>query len=269
MKKLENKRIVIAGTRKTDEISKIISNQGGIPLLRPAQGTTTLDDSNIEVEITTLLSGSYDWLIFTTGLGLNILLETAERLGKKTDFISMLKNSKIAARGYKTVNVLKSLDITPLVRDDDGSTAGLVRTLSNSNLFPLGAKVALQLHGDPAPLLIKFLEEKKASFHEVLPYIHIPPNEAVIDQLLTEILEGSVDAISFTSTPQVRFLFEYAQNKGATKEVLDQFENSVVALAVGKVTAQSLRDHGVQRVIFPETERMGSAIVTLGDYYSN
>jgi len=268
MKKLENKRVVIAGTRKTDEISKIISNQGGIPLLRPSQGTTRLDDSNIEGEISKLLAGSYDWLIFTTGIGLTILLETAEKMQKKDEFISKLEESKIAARGYKTVNVLKTLGITPIVRDDDGSTAGLVRSLSKCEKFVKGTRVALQLHGDPAPLLIKFLEENEATFHEILPYIHTPPSEDVIDLLLSEIIEGSIDAVSFTSTPQVRFLFAHADKKGQTTMLLNQFENNVVALAVGKVTAQALKEHGVNRVIFPETERMGSAIISLADYYS-
>jgi uroporphyrinogen-III synthase len=268
MKKLENKRVVIAGTRKTDEISKIISNQGGIPILRPSQGTTRLDDTNIEGEISKLLAGTYDWLIFTTGIGLTILIETADRMQKKDEFLAKLKESKIAARGYKTVNVLKSLDITPLVRDDDGSTAGLVRSLSTCEEFTKGSSVALQLHGDPAPLLIQFLENNDASFHEILPYLHTPPRQEVIDLLLSEIIEGSVDAVSFTSTPQVRFLFEHAASKGQTKELLNQFESKVVALAVGKVTAQALREHGVHRVIFPEIERMGSAIISLADYYS-
>ncbi|WP_066059386.1 uroporphyrinogen-III synthase [Robertmurraya korlensis] len=268
MKKLENKRVVIAGTRKTDEISKIISNQGGIPLLRPSQGTARLDDSNIEGEISKLLAGSYEWLIFTTGIGLTILLETAESMKRKDEFIAKLKESKIAARGYKTVNVLKTLGITPIVRDDDGSTAGLVRSLSVCEQFGRGARVALQLHGDPAPLLIKFLEKNEATFHEILPYIHTPPSEEIIDLLLSEIIEGSIDAVSFTSTPQVRFLFAHADKKGQTATLLNQFENKVVALAVGKVTAQSLKEHGVHRVIFPETERMGSAIICLADYYS-
>jgi uroporphyrinogen-III synthase len=154
------------------------------------------------------------------------------------------------------------------VRDDDGSTAGLIRSLSTCEKFVNGTRVALQLHGDPAPLLIEFLEENEATYHEILPYIHTPPSEDVIDLLLSEIIEGSIDAVSFTSTPQVRFLFAHADKKGQTTMLLNQFENKVVALAVGKVTAQALKEHGVNRVIFPEIERMGSAIVCLADYYS-
>lgn len=53
-----------------------------------------------------------------------------------------------------------------------------------------GLSVALQLHGDPAPLLIDFLKEQGAEYREILPYQHIPPKPEVMEQLVSEILEG-------------------------------------------------------------------------------
>ncbi|MFC4320504.1 uroporphyrinogen-III synthase [Litchfieldia salsa] len=265
MKKLEGKRIALVGPRKAEEMSIIVQNLGGIPLVRPAQGTVFLDDSNVENEIKRLINGDFDWIILTTGVGTERLYNTSINLGLGDQFIAILQRMNIAARGYKTVNFLKKLGLSPLVRDDDGSTAGLVRSLATHSLS--SKNVALQLHGDPAPLLIEFLENQNATYEELLPYQHTPPEEHVLELLVEELLKGEIDAVAFTSTPQVRFLMSYAQEKGVREKLLEVFSTQVIALAVGKVTAQALREVGIERVVFPENERMGSMIVELADYY--
>lgn len=266
MKRLEGKVIALAGSRKLEEISKIISNLGGTPLVRPAQGTVFLDDTRLEDDLRELVAGKYDWFIFTTGIGTETLYKTAEKMGGGEEFLQIVSQAKVAARGYKTVNMLKKLGITPIVRDDDGSTAGLVRALSSH--LSKKSNVALQLHGDPAPKLITFLEEQQAKYKEILPYQHIPPKQEVLEQLVQEITTGKVDAVNFTSTPQARFLFSFARESGQLDAVLAAFANDVVAVAVGKVTAAALRDEGIERIVVPEVERMGSAIIALENYYA-
>jgi uroporphyrinogen-III synthase len=265
VKRLNGKTIALAGQRKSEELCKLVENLGGIALVRPAQGTVFLDDSNVEKEIQALVEGDFDWLIFTTGLGADKLYQTAVNIGLGEKFIHALEKSKVAARGYKTVNFLKKLGIKPVVRDDDGSTAGLVRELNAHSLT--GCRVALQLHGDPAPVLIDWLEEQGAEYREILPYKHIPPKPEVMEQLVGEILRGEIDAVNFTSTPQARFLMAYAKEQGLEKELLTAFSTNVIAVSVGKVTAQALREVGITRIVVPEEERMGSAIIALVHYY--
>ncbi|WP_273129662.1 uroporphyrinogen-III synthase [Bacillus weihaiensis] len=265
MRRLTGKTIALVGQRKSEELAKLVENLGGKALIRPAQGTVFLDDSNVEKEIKALVTGDFDWLIFTTGIGTDKLYQTASNMGLEKEFVAALHKAKIAARGYKTVNVLKKLGIKPDVRDDDGSTAGLVRELEAHSLN--GCRVALQLHGDPAPILIEHLEEEQAEYREILPYKHIPPKQEVMKQLVEEILEGQLDAVNFTSTPQARFLMAYAKEQGLEKEVLQAFDNDVIAVSVGKVTAQALREVGITRMVVPEEERMGSAIIALVHYF--
>lgn len=265
MRKLEGKRIALLGSRKVAEVSKIVENFGGTPFSRPAQGTVFLDESKLENYITRIVNGKYDWIIITTGIGLETLYHCAVEMEIEKRFISALHTMKIAARGYKAVNMLKKLGFSPLVRDDDGSNAGLIRALSAFTMNH--AKVAIQLHGDAAPALIQWLQSQNAQFEEILPYIHISPEKQVMEKLLEEILDVKVDAAVFTSTPQVRNLFHHAEQNGIVNELQIAFSQQTVALAVGKVTAQALYDKGINRVIFPQKERMGSAIVELGNYY--
>ncbi|MNI89263.1 bifunctional uroporphyrinogen-III synthetase/response regulator domain protein [compost metagenome] len=75
-----------------------------------------------------------------------------------------------------------------------------------------------------------------------------------------------MDAVAFTSAPQFRFLSEYAREQGKLEAMLQAFERSVLAVSVGKITSQALKEEGVQRIVMPEHERMGSMFVELGRY---
>ncbi|MBW7475130.1 uroporphyrinogen-III synthase [Paenibacillus oenotherae] len=265
MGRLEGKIIAVTGPRKADELSRMINKFGGETVLRPAQGTVFLDDSFIEDQLRALIDQPADWLILTTGVGTEALLQTAEKLGLAESFLGALKSMKLGARGYKTVNVLRKLGLTPEVRDDDGTTRGLLRALESYDL--LGSRVALQLYGDPAPRLTGVLAERGAVCEELLPYRHIPPEGDVVERLIDEIVTGKVDAVTMTSTVQVRYVMGCAARMGQLEAVRDAFASRVLAVAVGKVTAEAVYEEGVERVLFPEEERMGSMVVAMSKFF--
>lgn len=265
-KRLEGKRIAITGPRKAEELSSIVHKMGGVALIRPAQGTVFLDEPELGSGISEWIRLKPEWSILTTGMGLEALINTAQEMELEENFIESIAHSKIAARGYKTVNALKKRGLTSLVRDDDGSTEGLLRQMEEYDFT--GKNVVVQLHGDPAPHLVSWLEERGATVRTVLPYKHIAPPEEQLQQLLDDILERRVDAVTFTSGPQVRFLIGHAAERGLEEALRASFEDEVVAVAVGKVTAQSIREEGIERVVAPKEERMGSMMVELAKYYA-
>ncbi|MFJ7744435.1 uroporphyrinogen-III synthase [Peribacillus sp. NPDC097295] len=267
MSKLNGRNIALLGARKTEELSKIVHNLGGIPLVRSAQGTVYLNDSHLEEDVNRLIEGEFDWIILTTGMGTELLYNTAVRMEAGDRFIETLQKMKIAVRGYKTKNLLKKLGLEPTVRDDDGSMAGLVRNLEGH--LSGNVKVALQLHGDPAPLLMNWLDERLIEHKEILPYEHIAPETETMTLLIQEILDGKIDAVMFTSAPQPRNLMKFARDLGVEARLINRFESDVVALAVGKVTAQVIIEEGIDRVIYPEDQRMGSAMVELVKFYQD
>ncbi|WP_134702694.1 uroporphyrinogen-III synthase [Ammoniphilus sp. YIM 78166] len=264
-KGLEGKQVVIAGSRKTEEMSLLVEKQGGQALIRPLQGTVFLAEQEVAPAMAELMEKGADWIILTTGIGTEALVGIAEKMGQRDRFISMLAQAKVAARGYKTYSVLKKLDILPAAKDDDGTTQGLIQALQPFDFS--GQRVVVQLHGDPAPRLIRFLEEKGAVVSELLPYQHIAPEEATVSQFCKEVLAGEVDAVCFTAAVQVRFLFEYVKQHGLLEEMLKAFETQVLAVAVGKVCAEALREEGVHRLLAPENERMGAMIIELAQHY--
>ncbi|MDQ0192277.1 uroporphyrinogen-III synthase [Paenibacillus wynnii] len=256
--------VALAGPRKSEEMAKLVHNMGGTALHRPAQGTVFLDDEELRKGLDSWIQHPPDWSILTTGMGLDALFEKAEGAGNAERFLEVLSRSQIAARGYKTVNALKKRGLVPVVRDDDGSTTGLIRGLQSFDMK--GKEVVLQLHGDPSPRLVSWLDEVGATTRQILPYRHTPPQPGELERLLTEILEGGIDVVAFTSAPQFRFLAEYARSQGNLAGMLEAFEEKVIALSVGRITSEALKEEGIQRIVAPEHERMGSMFVELGRY---
>nr|WP_281378749.1 uroporphyrinogen-III synthase [Paenibacillus phyllosphaerae] len=264
---MEGKIIAVTGPRKAEEMSRMIGKFGGTAVIRPTQGTVFLDDSQIEGQLEALMQQPPDWMILTTGVGTEALIQAAEGLGLADRFLELLGTVKLAARGYKTINVLRKLGLTPLVRDDDGTTAGLLRAMEPHDLQ--GSKVVLQLYGDPAPKITRMLTERGAACEELLPYRHIPPAGDEVTRLVEEIIAGSVDMVAATSTPQVRYLAEHAAKLGKLEAVIEAFEERVLAVAVGKVTAEAFHEEGIKRVLAPEEERMGNMVVAMSRHYDS
>ncbi|MGG3890694.1 uroporphyrinogen-III synthase [Metabacillus fastidiosus] len=265
-KGLTGKRVVIGGSRKTKEISTLIEKQGGIPVVRSLQGTLFLAEKEVESDLQKFIHEGADWVIFTTGIGTETLVSLAEKLGVKEQFFNIISQAMIASRGYKTISALKKLEVKPVAMDRDGTTKGLIRELENFDFS--GKRVMVQLHGEEAPSLIKFLEERGASVLKILPYQHITPKTETIITLCEELFGNKVDAVCFTTAIQVRSLFDFAKEKGFLTHMVNLFHENTLAVAVGKVTAEALAEEGVTRLLVPKNERMGAMIVELSRYYT-
>jgi len=264
-KGLQGKRVVITGSRKLKELSEIIERQGGEAVVRPQQGLLVLKEQEVEQDLLQWIEEGTDWSLFTTGTGLSALLEQAERIGIRDWLVEMIRQSKVGARGYKTYALLKQLRIEPVATDEDGTTDGLISALQQEDFS--GQQVTIQLHGELMPSLVAFLEGKGASVRSILPYKHVPPELEVSRQLCQEIIDGAVDAACFTTAVQVRYFFDYARATNQYPQLIKSFSEQVLAVAVGRVTADALQEAGVARVLSPDNERMGAMIIELARYY--
>ncbi len=266
MEALKNKKIVIAGSRKTDEMSLIVERQGGVPIIRSLQGLTMFDEQMLEEPLRRFAARGADWVILTTGMGSDSIVAAADKLGIREEVLARLAEASIATRGYKTAAFMKRSGLQAVVTDDDGTMQGLSEKLAGYEIA--GTRVWIQLHGEAAPELERYLNSRGAAEVEVvLPYRHVPPQPDVLHAFVAEVLAGGIDAVCFTTAVQAKYLFGYAREAGVEKPLLDAFAGAVLVGAVGKVTARALREFGVERIVVPELERMGALIIELGRYY--
>ncbi|MFJ8235842.1 uroporphyrinogen-III synthase [Ureibacillus sp. NPDC094379] len=262
---LSNRCVALLGTRKIEEQTTIIQHLGGTAVHRPTQGKIHFDGQIIGAQIKKIIDGQFQWIIFTTSLAIEKLFQIAEELKIEQELLLALKKMNIVARGYKTMIALKKRELNAIVRDINGSIVQLIRSLKPFNLK--SQHIAVQLYGEPSPLLIEWLSEQQTTIQEILPYQHIPPNPDTLTQLLEEVISQKVDAISFTSTSQVRYLFDFAEEVKQDDVLFEALETQTITLAVGKVTGKALQDKGVKRMLIPHDDRIGSALMTLSQYY--
>ncbi|WP_297988382.1 uroporphyrinogen-III synthase [Anoxybacillus sp.] len=264
-KALANKKIVLCASRKIEEMSALIAKQGGIPISRPAQGTTFLNEE-LEQQLHHIVHEQNDWFIFTTGIGVEALIKKAKEYGIEQLLLQTIRHAHVAVRGYKTVNVLRTYGITPRICADDGTTKGLIHALEKVDWK--NKKVVVQLYGDSIPSLQQFLVKRGALYKEIWPYRHTPPTFDVMKQLTDDIISYAVQAVCFTSAIQVRFFFSFVREHGYVEQIKQAFAEDIVAVAVGKVTKEALQEEGINRVIAPAHERMGAMVIELAKYYS-
>ncbi|MGG3466980.1 uroporphyrinogen-III synthase [Neobacillus pocheonensis] len=262
---LSGKRVVICGSRKIEEISTLIEKQGGVPLVRSLQGTVFLAEKEIEDDLREFVQTGADWVIFTTGIGIETLVHLSAKLGLEDPFLKQIKKASVASRGYKTRAALKKIGITPVAAAEDGTTKGLALALENFGFT--GKRVLIQLHGETAPVLTQFFEDKGAVVQKILPYQHIAPEKDTVERLCKELQNHECDAVCFTTATQVRSLFEFARINGVHSAIVASFMSRILAVAVGKVTAEALKEEGVDRLLVPENERMGAMIIELSQFY--
>lgn len=265
MGNLQGKRIAITGSRKMMEMSMMVQKKGGTAFERPLQETIKCTPEDMKASIEDVIANGTDWSVFTTGIGTSAVFEAANALGLKEPFQKAIAASRIATRGYKTVQELKKYGLTPEAEDGDGTNAGLLSALEEVDLRE--RRVFLQLHGEPVPALEQGFAKKGADLLYVLPYKTTVPQPEIVTKLVNEVIDGDIDAVLFTATPQVRVLFQEAKENGLAQQLAEAFNVRAAAGSVGKVTTGTLNEYGVNRVIAPEHERMGALVVAVDEFF--
>ena len=194
-------------------------------------------------------AGSCDDLILLTGEGLRRILACIERHepALRDGFVSSLASVRKITRGPKPARALRELGLKPEIAAERPTTEGIIASLRSYDLN--GRRFGVQLYGtEPNRPLVEFLESVGASVSTVAPYVYA---DAADDQAVVMLLErmrsGAIDAVAFTSTPQVERLFAAA----AEDDVRSALARTLVA-AVGPVVAETLHRHGVQSRLMPE-----------------
>jgi uroporphyrinogen-III synthase len=154
-------------------------------------------------------------------------------------------------RGPKPERALRELRLKSDLRAEEPTTDGLIATLSRLDLR--GRRVGVQLYpGNPNTRFTDFLRQAGAEPDTVLPYVYTAAaDDEKVVELIDGMADGAIDAIAFTSSPQVQRLFEVA---AATKRegVLLKVLQGIQIGAVGPVVAEELRLRGVEVTITPD-----------------
>jgi len=253
---LRGLRVAITGERRAEEQAALVRSLGGEPFVCPTVRVAwEVDPEPARRWLDTLLGGVDD-AVFMTGMGCARLLGFAEQAGQLDDALERLRAARVVVRGSKARPVLRRHGVEVDLAPRPATTAGVLAALVDGLL---GRRALVQLAGpEPSPLVDGM---RRAGAAVVAVTIYDYPPGAVADTahpLVEAILDGRVDVLTFTSSPAVDGLVAAAMQAGRWPEVLGRLDALVVA-AVGPVTAETLRSHGMPVHVQPPPEepRMG------------
>ncbi len=254
-------RVLSLESRRAVEMAKLIATYGGNAMVAPSMREIPLE-SNKEAQsfIRALVAGSFDMVIFLTGVGTRALARVAETVCTRDEFVVALQRVPIVARGPKPVAALKELGVpVTLAVPEPNTWRELLAALDGSrDTLPLGGKrVAVQEYGAPNAELLAGLTERGANVTQVPVYEWgLPEDTAPLRQAAAALAGGEVDVALFTTSVQVVHLLKIAAEMNLQEAVRRAFARILVG-SIGPVTSDELHAHGIAADFEPSHPKMG------------
>lgn len=266
---LAGRTIAFLEARRSEELARLIVQQGGTPYVAPAlREVPAADPAPQRAWLARLAAGRFDVVLFLTGVGCRALLERAAEDGALDGVRAGLARARVVARGPKPVRVLREYGVRiDFVPPEPNTSDELLAELATWELA--GKAVGVQLYGGSTPFLERLragLAALGARVDAVMPYQWDgPADEGAVRRLIAACLAGEIDALLILSSSQVHNLFAIAEahdDAGALQQALN--DRRVLVAAVGPVAAEAVVAHGVHVDLVPEHPKMGHLVAALG-----
>jgi len=257
-------RVLALESRRALELSKLISNYGGLPIVAPAMREVPLESNSEALAFAArFFAGEFDMVIFLTGVGARTLLGVVETAYKRDDYVAALQRIKVVARGPKPVAALREIGVTPALSVPEPNTwRELLRALDDADQSALGirlngARVAVQEYGVSSPELLDGLEKRGARVTRVPVYQWALPNDlAPLREAIQSLAEGKMDVVLFTTSVQAVHLFQVAAAMNLEKEMRAGLGRAMVA-SIGPTTSEELSRQRIRVDLEPSHPKMG------------
>jgi uroporphyrinogen-III synthase len=248
---LEGRTVALAEGRQIEELADLLQQEGAAVLRCPMLSILDAPDAAaVEVWLRDLIAGQMGLVVLMTGEAVRRLAGVAERAGLRDAYVEAMGRVAILARGPKPIKALRELGLPGAKQAASPTTEGVIATLKEEKLA--GVTVGLTLYGHDNPTLEGYLRDAGATVRTVLPYVFAAAaDDDRVAELIDRMGQGKVDAVVFTSSPQVDRLWEVAGKRGLEEQLRQGLERTTVA-AVGPLVADALRDRGAMVHVCPE-----------------
>lgn len=246
----------LTAARRAEELGALFVRKGAVVRYGPAIRIVPLsDDTQLRAATEVLLANPVDIAVITTGIGLRGWLAAAEGWGLGDGLLTALAKADIVVRGPKAVGAVRAAGLTEIFSPVSESNAEVLQYLLDAGVA--GRRVAVQQHGEPLPFFVQALRDAGAEVIEVPVYRWVAPADpGPLDRLIDAVVEGSVDALPFTSAPAAASMVTAARRTGQLGALVEAMRSRVLVAAVGPITAGPLAALGVP-VVQPERTRIG------------
>ncbi len=236
-------RVAIFESRMAGALADLVTRQGGVPVAAPALREVALEDNaDARSFVDGLLAGQFDVVIFETGVGVRLLVESQTLRLSAQEWADALGKTTVIARGPKPSAALRELGARIDFQVPEPNTWRETLALLDARLPVAGLRVAVQEYGKPVPELTEGLEERGASVTRVPIYRWaLPEDTGPLRAALTAIVERRIGAALFTTAQQVEHVLEIAASTGIEQDLRTALEECVVVGSIGPTTSAALR----------------------------
>ncbi|GAA0970802.1 uroporphyrinogen-III synthase [Actinocorallia libanotica] len=252
----------VTAARRHEELAALLERRGARVVHAPAIRLVPLqDDAELLHATEECLNRPLDYAVITTGIGFRAWLETADGWGMRDALVERLGGVRVMARGPKARGAVRSVGLQEAWSPESESCEEVLKHLLECGLE--GTRIAVQLYGERLPEFTDALRERGAEVIEVPVYRWSRTDDPTpLRRLVGQAVAGTVDAITFTSSPAVSATLAVAAEDGLEDALIEALRTHVVAACVGPVTANALTEHGVPTVQ-PERARIGALVRAL------
>lgn len=253
-------RVLSFESRRAKEIAHLIASNGGQPVVAPSTREIVTPNEDVQKLIQGILAGSFDAIIFMTGVGARALIEAAESLFPRDEFLSRLRKTRVIVRGPKPAAVMREFNIPAALSVPEPNTwREIVKALdAGSPDLPLRtSRVAIQEHGEPSTELYAALRERGAEVVAARVYRWELPEDIVpLKNAIRALINNEIDVVLFTSSVQYVHAAKVAGEMGVEEEFKSALSRSAVA-SIGPVASETLRKNSIRVDLEPSHPKMG------------
>lgn len=249
----------VTAARRAEELATMLERRGAVVVHGAAIRIVALaDDTDLRAATLELVAAPPDLTVATTGIGFRGWVEAAEGWGLGEELLRALGAGTLIARGPKARGAIRASGLTDAWSPPSESSAEVLEHLLECGVD--GARIAVQLHGEPLPDVVEALTMAGAQVVEVPVYRwELPADTAPLDRLTDAAVMGGIDVLAFTSAPAAVSLLARATERGMRENLLAALRGPVLALCVGPVTAAPLAALDIPTVQ-PQRARLGAMV---------
>ena len=260
---MQQKQVAILESRMGEQLASLVAGRGGIPFHAPALAELPdLDHQGIGALVLSLGTRPAKLAIFQTGVGTKALFAATDALGLTEMFSDLLSKTLVAARGPKPTGALRQRGVRiDYSAADPFTTHEMLDELSGLRLE--GERVIVQRYGSVNRELDAALIARGAEVTEIPTYRWaLPPDTALLEQLVARLERGEMHAVVFTNAEQARNLFLVSSRLNKA-DALRQALNRTLVASIGPVASAALREAGVKVGLEAKPPKMGALLSAL------
>lgn len=249
------KILVTRGAAQTSSFSTLIEAQGGIPIEIPLLSFKLIDDKKHMKTLRDL--HSFQWIIFTSQNGISFFWELLEKCHINREILNKLN---IAVVGKKTELELKKHGFEAKVVPKEYVAENLLDSLLPC-LHP--GERTLIVRGNLARTVIKEGLIEHGYEAEELTVYETGPNHHAKQSLRELLMDGELDAITFTSSSTVTFFMEMVKDLPWQSLLKD-----CLIVCIGPITAETVKSFGMTEYLVPPHYTINGMIDVLIHHFS-